>query len=489
MKKPFLIFVSIVLAVLTYGGSVSLWAESSVAAASSTVKMYVNPANVGATAGYTTSLQLRLYKNSPAKVDYAEAHLSFSTANLEVVSISKQGSYFNNGGGPSIAYNNTNGLITVMGSGPELGQVDDVLMATVVFKAKAPGAGAMSYTSDSQAGDITNGGHVKNVLDTRVGAVVNVTNPVTTSQGGGTTAPSAPTAPTPPAASTPSPGAPVTENPVPSSPAVTASPRSDAASAIDRTVTRPPTWLQLLLPAASGIGLLGIGGMGYVLYRKRHSSGVSLPAEETPDAEVMPSTEGIVGIGAMSSLDAMDDLEVSNDVPQPITEDDNVLTPTAVDVASQEVTSVAPASHLETTVPNEVLVSVAESSPVVAPSAALQSLASTETPPLAVSDTAKSETASPLRSNTDEARTPVSPPPIVEAPVVDVSTPSALMPPIPPVGSQELVTPPPASAPIAAESQEIDYKNLPDMYEIGEQRLQNEGFGPASQPANKPQTV
>ena len=543
MKKPLLIFASILLAVLSYGGAVSLWAESSVVAATSTVKLYVSPATTGITTGYTTALQLRLYKNSSAKVDYAEAHVSFSTANLEVVSISKAGSYFNYGGGPSVSYNNSNGLISVMGSGSEMGLIDDVLLATVTFKGKAAGTGAVSYTSASQAGDITNGGHVKNVLDTRVGATVNISNPVASGGGGGTSGgTTTPTnqspAPTTPAATTPAPAAETPATPTTATPTTTSidtsptsqTPASDVSTAIEQTVTKPPTWLQLLLPAAGLVGVVGMGGLGYALYLKRHRSGVTLPPEDSTDTETMPSTEAFA-VAENSDVISERDPAASDDVfgVQPMDQDEPALPEFNASyapspISTQEVPPAQPGSLDDVLaqpaelVPTELQeVPASEPSTLVEPPAqgpqadayAPPVVESTATLKVSASAAASApEVFVPEATPTPEygQQTPAQAPMVMSPAAVEAAAPP-LPPPVPdvPVAAEALPTPPSAvepavmpsaatqTEPVATEpvdpTQPIDYKNMPDMYEVGAQRLQNEGFGEVTQPVTKVQPV
>lgn len=494
MKKPFLIFASIVLAVVSYAGVISIWAESSVMAAGSTVKLYISPATAGVTTGYTTGLQLRLYKNSSAKVDYAEAHVSFPVSELEVVAVSKQDSYFNNGGSPSISYNNTNGSISFMGSGPALGPVDDVLLATVTFRAKVAGTAAVSYTSASQVGDITNGGHVKNALDSRVGATVNISNPIPAPASAGSSGSNTPvtTASPPPAPATDSAPAagdtaatPSTQSP--------ASPSSskDVSTTLERTVTAPPAWLQFLLPAAGGAGLLGMGTLGYVLYLKRRKSGVSLPPEGELGIEVMPSTEAaeaapLFEIGSESPL-ASDPAEQSVDEIEPA--EAAATVPEALDPielaepqpASLESVLAQPAELLPTELRDEAISEVAQS---VEPKPAVPAAMATAAEPMVTA----TESAAPTPF---AATSPLPMPAIAAVPVV-----TPIQPPEQTTVSQPIQYPPEAAivtpAPVPSvdtAAAEIDYKNLPDMYEVGAQRLQNEGHNDLAAPVSKAQPV
>jgi hypothetical protein len=544
MKKPFLIFLSVLLAAVSYGGLVSFWANSSVVAATSTVKLYVNPASAGVTTGYTTALQLRLYKNSSAKVDYVDARVTFSAAQLEVVSISKQGSYFNSGGGPSVAYNNSNGTISVTGNGAPLATIDDVLLATVTFKAKTAGSGSVTFTAASQAGDITNGGHVKNSLDTRVGGVVNITNPVSSggSSGGGTPAPTNPVAPVAPVPSAdPATPAPATEEPqtsgAPSDQSQangSPSQSDDVSTAIERTVTSPPAWLQLLLPIAGVVATLGMLGLGYVLFLKRKQGGVTLPPEdEATDAETMPTTETIAqadsaAFATFQGDEATDDstgfmqepelpeFNSTLDTPQPMAD----TTPPSSDLASvlsqpvelmpeelmavPDVAQSAPEEPIETSatevlqqdILTEPVEQPASSESVVQPPTVGEFAAQVPDAPVLQSAAITVPVQPPVAPLMDEPAAMPMPPPIANEvyPVQPEVAPSVAEQPVPaeqlaPPAQPESLPQAPVMSAQADPNEPIDYKNMPDMFDVGEQRLQNEGFAKPTPPPARTQPV
>ena len=176
MKKAVSIVGALAAILLVYGGSIFLFASSNVAAAEPKVKLYLTPATAKTPVGSTISFQVRLSKNTTAVVDYANADMIFPTASLEIVSISKVGGHFSKDGGPSTAYSNAVGTISVKGEGASLATKADVLLATITLRAKKTGSANISFTSKSQAGDINNGGHVKNAMDAWTGAIVTVSS-------------------------------------------------------------------------------------------------------------------------------------------------------------------------------------------------------------------------------------------------------------------------------------------------------------------------
>jgi hypothetical protein len=141
------------------------------------VKLYVAPASQSVVSGNSVTVQVRLSKAANSKVDYAKADMTFSTNQLEIVSVSRSGSYFNASGGPVTSFNNSKGTLNISGSGDTLPSNADVLVASVTFKAKSAGTGTLSYTNASLAGDLLGSGSVKNALTATAGTSVLVSSP------------------------------------------------------------------------------------------------------------------------------------------------------------------------------------------------------------------------------------------------------------------------------------------------------------------------
>lgn len=195
-------------------------------AAPSQLRLYVSPSSTQVSTGTTFSLQVRLEKNTTDRVNYVYADMKFSQNLLEVVSISRVGSAFTTDNGPSIAYSNSQGTITLAGSGNDLPTPADVLVGTVVFRAKTTGTATLSFTADSKAGRQLGGTNVRNLLDTAMGATISIvtppTAPIVSSPIPQPSIPAAPTTPvTPPPASASAPESPAAstgEAPVPAAP-------------------------------------------------------------------------------------------------------------------------------------------------------------------------------------------------------------------------------------------------------------------------------
>lgn len=195
MHKVISLFAGIVVVVAAWGGIVLWAAKTNVVAAEPNVRLYVTPATQIIAAGSTTVLQIRLSKSANSKVDYVKADMTFAAAYLEVISIGKQGSHFNARGGPSTSFSNTAGTLKVEGTGVLLNDAADVLVATINVKGKTAGTSSMSFAATTQAGDMTNGGHVNNDLEAKSGATLTVTNAPAKAN---STAPSATSSTTPP---------------------------------------------------------------------------------------------------------------------------------------------------------------------------------------------------------------------------------------------------------------------------------------------------
>ncbi|GEM_PF-3995871 len=148
------------------------------------LKLYTSPSSASIKTGDVISLQIRLNKHTSDRVDYVDAQVAFPASTLAVVATSKQGSYFSLNGGPTITYSNSKGTISVKGYSNPMPNPADVLVATISFQAKKSGKAAVNFSSTSQSGDITNGGHIKNVLDSMSGTALTISDPVVTTSGG-----------------------------------------------------------------------------------------------------------------------------------------------------------------------------------------------------------------------------------------------------------------------------------------------------------------
>jgi hypothetical protein len=278
-----------------------------------------------------------------------------------------------------------------------------------------------------------------------------------------------------------------------------------------------------LLPITALVGIIGAGSLGYVLYKKRLQSGVTLP-DETAEAEVMPSTEETaegtlnpdfaVGMVDESEAEAkvmessepeLPEFSSNESLEQPVLAEEPV--PSALDsvlsqppelmpeemrsVADQYTVPVAPPAPE----PVQPLPTVAEAE--IAPQQLDEVLPPEVPTPAAVAPLPESVPVAPVMPQI--AQEPIAPAQVVsEVPVAPstvmdppaVTQPAPMSPTAQPIVNTDI---PPqtvvaAAAPVAPLDQ-TDYKNMPDMYELGEQRLKNEGFGETTQPAVKPQTV
>lgn len=531
MKKPISALVIILVAVVTYGEVLSHMAQSSVQAATSSVKLYVNPTSLSITAGQTGSVQLRLSKDSSAKVDYVDAKATFSTANLEVVSISRQGSHFGYSNGPATSFNNSNGTLAISGRGAELATKADVLVATVTFRGKSVGTGSISYTASSQAGDLTNGGHVKNSLSARVGGIVDISSPPPADSGsgisGGGTAPSTPPSSSPDAQEqateeAASPDAP-TSNEAPTGTTGDQDknvPASGVTATLEEAVTKPPVWMQYLVPGAAVVGVTGIASLGWVLQRKRRKDGVHLPpSDESAGGITMPSTEQAeeatelgFGIGITASPDAAADSFAP--VEEPDLPEFSALHAMAP-VAAPEVVDRMP---LESALEQEPVLMPPElmnvpSPELEVPAAPLAAEPEIISPPDLAVAAAPSLEAAPLppaeQVVADEPVSPADMPMPPTPPQMDMAAPQPVesapevsplpQPPVVPVEplpmpqtAEAAPASPPAPvpelpvAPVVvgqttaaaqlSQTDNVDYANMPDMFDVGAERLQNEGL-------------
>lgn len=403
MKKAFTVIAALVTVLVAYSGVVFWAANENVVAADPKVRLYLSPATSSIATGSITSLQIRLSKNTNSKVDYVNADLTFSASSLEVTSIAKQGSHFSASGGPTTSYNNTSGTVSVKGTGAELPTTADVLVATVTFKGKVAGTTSISFTAASQAGDITNGGHVNDALDMKTGGAITVSTPPKT------TAPVSKITPSTTPTSTPPPDEPST-TPTSTPTDDESSPQSadDVDEEVAPVVVAEPFWRKYLWPITGGALLItGAAATAVTLVMKRRSSNQT-------DAAVSPVED----------------------------EEDLVL-------------EAEPTATPESTVKEN---SSIEDEEV---------LAEKETVSIPLSDPAKVVNTAPIAAAapTKPIPKPPTPPP--------TPTPTSLL-----ARPVQTVHPEPRpAASLAPIRNTTDYANLPDMFDLGEKRLQDEGLG------------
>ena len=264
-------------------------------AAGNDVRLYVTPSSSSGPIGRNVAVQIRLSKDTNAKVDYAKADTRFSTAVLEVVSVSRAGSYFTNNGGPTTSYNNSNGTLVVSGSGNTLPTVADALLVTVTFRVKTAGAGTISFTGSSEAGDLLGGGNVKNVLNATSGSSITGESPPPAA----TPAKPATATPTPSPTSSPQPSATTApETPTPTPPATNTEDVANDENTLQTTSlpeegstpSESPTFLSSLEPwqmiagAVLGVGLVGGAAFITVARLRKHET---MPLQVPQSAEEM----------------------------------------------------------------------------------------------------------------------------------------------------------------------------------------------------------
>lgn len=297
-------------------GVITCW-PMPVSAAPDLVKLYVAPASQSIVSGNSFTLQVRLIKDTNAKVDYAKADIVFPSQYFEIISISRSGSHFSYNGGPLTSFNNSNGTLVVSGSGDTLPTNANVLVASVTFRAKAVGTRSVSFTDSSVAGDELGSGNVKNALTATAEASINITPPpsppVTTQRASNNTTPD----------QTPSPATPESESEIKQIP--TLDEQNESSSYIEQTeivadtATTPEQRIQLWQWILSGLLSVGaICGIAYVLITKKREEPVMLPETIT---KTIPTDTHIEAAGNENSSTNLYGLgsttnEVSQDIPQ-----------------------------------------------------------------------------------------------------------------------------------------------------------------------------
>lgn len=421
-----------------------VWAAGlSVVAATSQLKLYSSPASATVTVGNSVTIQIRLSKQTSSKVDYVNADLRFPANLLEVTSISKTGSHFTQNNSPLTSYNNSTGVINVHGSGNLLGTPADVLVATVTLRTRSVGSASISFSTSSQAGNLLGADNVKNYLDSTAGAVISITNPPTTNPKPSTPPPttpppstSTPTTPSVPRETAPSNSSiPDTDSVVPSSAAPSAAATtntttSSASKSADTSVlSRVPVWLI----AVAGGSLLLIGAVVWLWWRRRRAEPMVALSPDIPNEEyIAPETYVIASEEDMTESGTMDAGLTIDTMPS-----DNQPSIDAVLATDQ----VVPVQDVVSNTSQPEFQPIAE---VLAPSPQVNTPIVASAQPVAPPDVPVA--ISPSLQDT-QTTSVVAEQPIVENTVVAVG-----------------------------QTDTINDADPPDMFELGEQRLQQEGF-------------
>ena len=146
------------------------------APSSDIVRLYTTPADSAVMVGDTFSVQLRLKIETNSRVDQINANVLFTSSALSVSSISTSGSAFTPTTTPY--FDNTKGSLQVREQGGAITKPTDILIATIIFRAKTSGMATISYASTSEVGTTT-GSTIKNILTSTSGSRVSITNAVT----------------------------------------------------------------------------------------------------------------------------------------------------------------------------------------------------------------------------------------------------------------------------------------------------------------------
>ena len=416
-------------------------------AAPDEVRLYMTPVNVGIAPGATTTLQIRLSKTDGVRVDHVDAAVTFPSGLLEVTALSKAGGYFTANNGPTMAYNNAAGTLRVTGNGTTLSASADVLVATATFRTKAAGTARVNYSTSSQAGDMVGTNNIKNYLTGTAGSTLTITSPVTPN----------PTTPKPPAPTPSTPSPPITtpqltpeESEDPTTSPKTGSPDDSPAPETDANKSATPassnTKRSVLLYAILG---LGIGLCLYVALKRRRRK--KIQRLNTPETVTSERTH--------------DDLSV-----------DELL----ATIDSPNVTHANPAQPFDaapTFAANTVSEAPAEQPPIDSSTATAQPAPTNNTPrPVIVSLKrggfgASSPKVDETPIHSDAKRIILQVP--NEQPIV---VPQATTVVSPQTDSPQPVSPSQQMPPAKAQTSLSPLAQPPDMFESGEQRLEQEGY-------------
>lgn len=422
-----------------------------VAAAGNEVKLYATPSNSTVTANHNVAVQIRLAKDTNAKVDYVSADMRFSANMLEIIAVSRTGSYFTENNGPTISFNNSNGTLVVTGTSGTMPSTADVLLATVTFRVKGIGTGSFSFSSGSVAGDQLGGGNVKNALTSTSGSsIVGVSPPSSSPTKTTTTTSSTPSSssstPTPadtPAATPPDATTQTSTNEQTASTesenAVAKAQDTKAAEAGSR-IFGLELW-QLIAGGLLGLVLLGAGAFVAIMKIRNNRDVLSIPVdaaeakEET--VEQLPDEKAFFDATPIPDMYARTQEQIAGSEPQPA-----VVMPNPVDTNVNVVDGIA-IEPLDPSMPSPLADAVQQ-----LPAGGVV------TPPVATAEF----TAEPVVLSPQAMPEQVSQQPAVEA----------MMPPQPTVmQTVDQVSPAPA---------QTSADEFPDMFEEGEARLRAEGL-------------
>lgn len=162
--------------VAAFIGLISMFFMAPVVSAAGEIRLYLLPASISQTTGGQFDVIVRLKKVSADRVDYASVGVVYPASKLEVVSVSSAQTAFNHS---STWRSNTNtaGTVRVSGESNPLGNSADVIVVTIKFRSKAAGRADIGFTNDSAVGDLYGPGKVKNYLSATSGSVITVNDP------------------------------------------------------------------------------------------------------------------------------------------------------------------------------------------------------------------------------------------------------------------------------------------------------------------------
>ena len=174
MKKHHLVLSALTIATLSVFTSnmLNFIAAQNVTNAAGSLKLYTTPASIAVNSGDRATVQVRLNKSMPDKVNYVDARMAFNPSSLELVSYSTSGTRFSLDDGPSVSYSNMTGIIEIVGSGEALKESEDVLVVSLTFKTKAVVTSTISFTGESKAGNRLNDKNIRNYLTAMSGSTI-----------------------------------------------------------------------------------------------------------------------------------------------------------------------------------------------------------------------------------------------------------------------------------------------------------------------------
>lgn len=167
----------LVLLAIFIGGFFALVGMQRAEAIANEVKIYLAPASISVSRGEAFAVQVRIGKQGNEKVDYVTAYIAFPTSQMEVASIRSAHTAFSKNNSFRSTHNNASGTINITGSSETLGTNVDVYVATVTFRSKTDGRAIVQFTEDTKVGSLLGSGGIKNALDATSHAVITVNPP------------------------------------------------------------------------------------------------------------------------------------------------------------------------------------------------------------------------------------------------------------------------------------------------------------------------